>query len=108
MMAGAKYAERQVGCVELHAPDEEVLQYGTDSWSDLFGVQARLELGARLPELPLHSREAIEPATLDFLEIQIHSAEHRLEATMKVRPRSRSSACIPAEADPLLRPHPHQ
>jgi len=54
--------------------------------ADLFGVAARLELGARLAELPLHSREAVEQelATLDFLEIQIESAERRLEAIMKV------------------------
>ena len=47
---------------------------------DPFGVAARLELGKRLPELPTHSREAIEQelATLDFLEIQIESAERPL------------------------------
>jgi len=52
----------------------------------LFGVPARLELGVRLPELPEHSREAIEQelATLDFLETQIKSAERRLEAIMNV------------------------
>ena len=52
----------------------------------LFGVAARLELGGRLPELPEHSREAIEQelATLDFLEIQIESAERRPEAIIKV------------------------
>src|SRR3984885_12106764 len=54
--------------------------------ADLFGVAARLELGARLPELPEHGREAIEQelATLDFLETQIESAERRLESIMKV------------------------
>jgi transposase len=54
--------------------------------ADLFGVAARRELYARLPELPEHSREAIEQelATLDFLETQIESAERRLEAIMKV------------------------
>jgi transposase len=54
--------------------------------ADLFGVAARLELHARLPELPEHSREAVEQelATLDFLETQIESAEHRLDAIMKV------------------------
>jgi transposase len=54
--------------------------------ADLFGVEARLKLGARLPELPTHSREAIEQelATLDFLEIQIESAEQRLEGIMHV------------------------
>jgi transposase len=54
--------------------------------SDLFGGEARLQLVARLPELPEHSREAIEQelAALDFLETQIASAEKRLEAIMKV------------------------
>src|SRR3984885_15187156 len=54
--------------------------------ADLFGVAARLELSTRLPELPEHSREAIEQelATLDFLETQIESAEERLEAIMRV------------------------
>jgi transposase len=54
--------------------------------ADLFGVAARLELGTRLPELPVHSREAIEQelATLDFLETQIESAEQRLESIMRV------------------------
>src|SRR5208283_2311622 len=54
--------------------------------ADLFGVESRLRLEARLPELPLHSREAVERelATLDFLETQIESAEHQLEAIMKV------------------------
>ena len=54
--------------------------------ADLFGVQARLELGARLPELPVHSREAVEQelATLDFLQVQVESAERRLESIMKV------------------------
>ena len=53
--------------------------------ADLFGAAARLQLGARLPELPLHSREAVEQelATLDFLKIQIESAEQRLETIMK-------------------------
>src|SRR5580698_8829854 len=56
------------------------------SGSDLFGVEGRLQLGGRLPELPAHSREAVEQelATLDFLETQIESAEKRLEAIMKV------------------------
>lgn len=54
--------------------------------ADLFGVAARLELGARLSELPTHSREAVEQelATLDFLETQIESAEQRLEVIMNV------------------------
>ena len=54
--------------------------------ADLFGVDARLRLGARLPELPVHSREAVEQelTTLDFLEMQIESSEERLEKIMKV------------------------
>jgi len=54
--------------------------------ADLFGVGARLQITARLPELPEHSREAVvqELATLDFLNTQIESAERRLEAIMKV------------------------
>jgi transposase len=54
--------------------------------ADLFGVGARLQLCTRLPELPVHSREAIEQelATLDFLEMQMESAERRLESIMKV------------------------
>jgi transposase len=54
--------------------------------SDLFGVGPRLELVARLPELPEHSREAVEQElkTLDFLEEQIKSTEKRLEAIMRV------------------------
>ena len=54
--------------------------------ADLFGVAARLQLSARLPELPVHSCEAVEQelATLDFLETQIESAEERLNAIMKV------------------------
>jgi transposase len=54
--------------------------------ADLFGVAARKELGSRLPELPAHSREAVEQelAALDFLNLQIESAEERLEAIMKV------------------------
>jgi transposase len=54
--------------------------------ADLFGVEARSQLEKRLPELPVHSREAVEQelTTLDFLETQIESAEQRLEAIMKV------------------------
>jgi transposase len=54
--------------------------------ADLFGVEARLQLVARLTELPVHSREAIEQelTTLDFLEMQIASAEERLRKIMKV------------------------
>jgi transposase len=54
--------------------------------ADLFGVAARRQLGLRLPELPEHSREAVEQelVTLDFLETQIESAEDRLESIMQV------------------------
>jgi len=54
--------------------------------ADLFGARARLQLGVRLPELPTHSREAVEQelAALDFLETQIESTEQRLETIMQV------------------------
>jgi transposase len=54
--------------------------------ADLFGVAARRLLGARLPELPEHTRGAIEQelATLDFLETEIESAEQRLKAIIQV------------------------
>ena len=57
--------------------------------ADVFEGSARRELGARLPELPTHSREAVEQelVTLDFLETQIEAAEERLEAIMKSAPR---------------------
>ena len=50
--------------------------------SDLFGVEARRQLNARLPELPEHCRKAVEQelATLDFLDKEIDSAEERLKA----------------------------
>lgn len=67
--------------------------------ADLFGVEARLRLGTRLLELPVHSREAVvqELATLDFLEAQIESAQQRLDAIMMVS----------VEAD-TPRPHPRE
>ena len=45
-----------------------------------------MRLVTRLPELPIHCREAIEQelATLDFLEMQIGSAEERLEKIMEI------------------------
>jgi transposase len=54
--------------------------------ADLFGVAARKELRTRLPELPVHCREAVEQelATVDFLKTQIESAERRLEGIRKV------------------------
>jgi len=47
--------------------------------ADLFGVEARKQLGRRLPELPVNCRSAVEQelATLDFLETQIEFAEKR-------------------------------
>src|SRR6516162_8066108 len=49
-------------------------------------LRLRIFLVRRLPELPQHSREAIEQelATLDFLEVQIEAAEQRLESIMEV------------------------
>jgi hypothetical protein len=52
--------------------------------ADLFGAVARLQLGARLPELPVNSPEAVEQevATLGFSRNSIESAQQRLEAIM--------------------------
>jgi transposase len=71
--------------------------------ADLFGVAARAELGARLPDLPIHSREAIEQelATLDFLETQIEAAEERLEAIMKVSAEADLLKTLPCVGDIL-------
>jgi transposase len=54
--------------------------------ADLFGAEARLQLQERLPELPVHTRDAVEQEleTLDFLENQIKSAECQLQAIMQV------------------------
>jgi transposase len=53
--------------------------------ADLFCGTARKQLGMRLPELPIHCREAVEQelATVDFLKTQIESAERRLEGLRK-------------------------
>jgi transposase len=50
--------------------------------SDMFGADARLRLEERLPELPIHSRGAVEQElkTLDFLETEIETAEKKLSA----------------------------
>ena len=55
------------------------------SGADLFGVAARKQLRTRLPELPVHCREAVEQelATVDFLKTQIEAAERRLEGLRK-------------------------
>jgi hypothetical protein len=55
--------------------------------SDLFGAEGRRQLTARLPELPVHSREAVvqELETLDFLETEIDSAEKRLHRSIRDR-----------------------
>jgi transposase len=77
------------GCRKL-PPQGETERYHGITYrcrgADLFGFGPRLELVKRLPELPVHSREAVEQElkTLDFLEDQIESAEKRLEAIMKV------------------------
>ena len=48
----------------------------------MFGAEARLLLQGRLPELPIHTREAVvqELKTLDFLETEIDAAEKKLSA----------------------------
>jgi transposase len=54
--------------------------------ADLFGVEARLRLRAQLPELPAHTREAVEQelAALDFLDTQVDATEQRLETIMQL------------------------
>jgi transposase len=71
--------------------------------ADLFGVGARRELGTRLPELPVHSRESIEQelATLDFLKLQIVSAEQRLEQIMDVSAEADLLKTLPCVGDVL-------
>jgi transposase len=71
--------------------------------ADLFGVSARLELGRRLPELPLHSREAVEQelATLDFLNLQIESTEERLQVIMNVSVEADLLKTLPCVGDIL-------
>lgn len=54
--------------------------------NDVFSAEGRRQLTARLPELPVHAREAVaqELAALDFLEGEIDSAEKRLKVLMSV------------------------
>lgn len=54
--------------------------------ADVFGVEGRRRLGARLEELPAHTRQSVELelVTVDFVEIQIEEVEKRLEAIMQV------------------------
>jgi transposase len=54
--------------------------------NDVFSVESRLRLGARLGELPPHTRQSVELelVTLDFVAIQITEVEKRLEAVMQI------------------------
>lgn len=54
--------------------------------SDVFGVEGRLRLAARLGELPQHTRQSVELelATMDFLEMQIEEVEQPLQELMEV------------------------
>jgi len=65
--------------------------------TDLFGVEVRSRLGAPLPELPTHSRETVvhELAVLDFLELQIESAEQRLHVIMAASPEADPFKTLP-------------
>jgi transposase len=71
--------------------------------ADLFGAAARLQMAERLPELPQHSREAIEQelATLDFLKLQVESAEQRLEQIMEVSAEADLLKTLPCVGDVL-------
>jgi transposase len=55
--------------------------------TDPFGCAGRRLLNARLPDLPVHTREAVaqELNALDFLGGQIEATEHRLEANGRER-----------------------
>jgi len=53
--------------------------------ADSFHLCRAFETRQGLPKLPAHSREAVEQElTLDFLDMQIESAEQRLEEIMQV------------------------
>jgi transposase len=71
--------------------------------TDLFGVKARRQLGARLPELPTHSRESVvnELAVLDFLETQIDLVEQQLQAIMATSPEADLLKTLPG-VGPIL------
>lgn len=58
--------------------------------TDLFGAEARLQLDARLPELPTCCQEAVrdELEVLDFLQVQIESTEKRLQTIMASSPEA--------------------
>jgi transposase len=73
--------------------------------TDLFGVEARLQLDARLPELPTHSRETVvdERAVLDFLELQIDSAEQRLQVIRAASPEADLLKTLPGVGKILSR-----
>jgi transposase len=54
--------------------------------TDVFGVEGRLRLGARLGELPPHTRHSVELelVTMDFVELQIEAVEKQLDELMHV------------------------
>jgi transposase len=53
--------------------------------TDVFGVEGRMRLGARLGELPEHTRQSVELelVMMDFIEMQIEEVEKPLEELMK-------------------------
>ena len=64
-----------------------------------------MRLVTRLPELPIHCREAIEQelATLDFLEMQIGSAEERLEEFARSREvQAEGNRIVGADPEPEI------
>jgi transposase len=56
--------------------------------SDLFGAEGRLQLGQRMNELPVETRESVRQqlTTQDFLDLQIEAVEKRLQKVIKTVP----------------------
>jgi transposase len=61
-------------------------RYNIQIDSDVFGVEGRLRLAARLGEFPPHTRQSVELelVTMDFMEMQIEEVEKPLQEPMKV------------------------
>jgi transposase len=61
-------------------------RYNIQIGGDVFSVEGRLRLAARLGELPQHTRQSVELelVTMDFMEMQIEEVEKPLQELMKV------------------------
>jgi transposase len=58
-------------------------RYNIQIGGDVFGVEGRLRLAARLGELPPHTRQSVELVTMDFMEMQIEEVEKPLQKLME-------------------------